>query len=135
MLRKRLGADPAWRVASAGIIAVDGFPATGASVQVLGEIGIDAGGHRSQCITRRLVRDPLLVVGMTAGHVEELRRLYPAARERIRLMRSFSGGPIANDVVDPIGMSVDVYRETRDEIDAELPDLILYLKELAAESV
>ena len=129
LLRNRLGGCSPWQVMSAGIMALDGLPVTGAAAQVLMEKKIDASGHLSRCINHAITDSAVLLIGMTEEHVDGLRRLYPDAKERIRLMRSFSTGP-SGDVADPIGMPVDVYRKTRDEIDAELPDLILYLMEL-----
>ncbi|NLB59682.1 MAG: hypothetical protein GX806_01170, partial [Lentisphaerae bacterium] len=71
---------------------------------------------------------PLIVV-MTASHMQELQRRFPAARDRAYLLSSFDPAGNNRDIADPIGFNMAIYRQTCAAIDAFLPDLILYLKE------
>jgi hypothetical protein len=45
------------------------------------------------------------------------------------LLKSFGVAQSAADIYDPVGEDLEVYRCVRDEIDAALPDLILYMME------
>jgi len=130
LLRDRLGADSAWEVESAGLSAFDGLPASRAAVQVLAERNIDMSQHSSRMISRELVDYSSLIVVMTASHLVGLRSFYPASVEKSFLLKSFERDGHGGDVDDPIGSSVAVYREIRDEIEKALPGLILFMKEL-----
>lgn len=46
---------------------------------------------------------------------------------KVFLLKSFGVAQCATDIYDPVGESPKVYRRVRDEIDAALPDLILYI--------
>ncbi len=129
LFRARLGEDHGWKAVSAGTAAVPGWPASEEAVYALREMGIDARGHRSQPLTRGLIETSALVVTMTARHRDEVIRLCPTAADRTRLLTSFGLSAKSMDVPDPIGMSLDVYRHTRDVLDSAMADVILTLME------
>lgn len=58
------------RVQSAGLLQ-GGSPASGHSVDVLRERGLDLTAHRSQTMTPELLRAATLIVGMAREHVRE----------------------------------------------------------------
>ncbi len=129
LFRARAGTALGWQAVSAGVLAFPGAPASAEAVAALREKGIDLSGHRSRPVTRDLVEQADLIVAMTAGHRDELRRRFPAAADRIRLLHAFGTQAVEADVSDPIGQSMDVYRHVRDEIDSSLADLILFVRE------
>jgi hypothetical protein len=53
---------------------------------------------------------------------------YPEAVEKVRLLKSFDRKASGIDLRDPIGMSRDVYRGIRNEIEQALPGLIAQLE-------
>jgi protein-tyrosine phosphatase len=59
-----------------------------------------------------------------------LQTLHRDAREKVFLLRSFD--PVADDgdLDDPIGATVDTYRQTRDAIESALPGLVDFMREL-----
>ena len=128
LLRKRLGNDSEWEVASAGTATVDGLPASERAVEAMKEKGIDMSGHVARCVTMGHVRSAAFVIAMATQHRDELLRRFPEAEGKVFLLKSVGTAPGA-DVADPIGMSLDTYRSTRDEIDADLADLTIFLHE------
>ncbi len=76
-----------------------------------------------------MVEEAAVIAAMTAGHVLDIRTRFPGAGVKTRLLTSFSRSAASDrDIADPIGCSVSVYREIRDEIDAALLDMILFLQ-------
>src|SRR3954468_11679453 len=66
---------PEVEVASAGTSAWDGAPASDGSLLVGMERHMDLGGHRSQQLTRALVRDSDLILVMGPHHLERVQAL------------------------------------------------------------
>lgn len=131
LLRQRLKDQPHVTVSSAGLMGVEGQPASPEAITVLAEKGVDLKPHRSRGLTKDSVRSATMIVVMTAAHREAVLRDYPEAASRLRMLTSFGAGgeKRAVDIPDPIGMSEQVYRRVRDQIDGALSDLILYLAE------
>jgi protein-tyrosine-phosphatase len=134
LLRERLGSDTSWKVASAGTSAISGFTASGYAVEALAELDIEMRGHLSAPLTDELVGSCDVILGMTRMHVDEILGRYPQAKDKVFLLTSFRESAGGTDVVDPIGMSLEVYRGIRDAIDAELPDVIRFLVECGGSS-
>jgi protein-tyrosine-phosphatase len=128
LLRHRLGPDSGWTIRSAGISATDGMRASLAAFKALREFGIDMSDHTSRALTRTLVNEAELIVVMTSEHRDEIRRRFPDVMDKVRLVTSFGSGVRGEGIIDPIGMSVDVYSRVRDEIDSALPGLMEHLK-------
>jgi tRNA threonylcarbamoyl adenosine modification protein (Sua5/YciO/YrdC/YwlC family) len=129
LLRRWLGSDSSWDVGSAGVSTYDGMLASEAAVAALQEEGLDASGHRSRQLTQALVDAADLVVVMTQSHRRIILAQFPKARDKVVLLNEFNSSRRDEDVEDPIGMSLDVYRQIRDEMNAAMPDLVLHLHE------
>lgn len=129
LFRARMPEETGWTAASAGIAAGTGWPASEEAVMALREKGINAEAHRSQPVTRALLAGSDLIIAMTGRHHEEIIRLEPGAASRTLLMTAFGTAGKAKDIPDPIGMPLDVYRTTRDVLDAAIADIILYIME------
>jgi glycine hydroxymethyltransferase len=115
---------------SAGIGAGPGQPPSPHAVDVMGELNIDIRNIRSKPLMADLVRRADFIFVMTYGHLDSMLLLFPAAAEKTFLLREFETElPVMErEVSDPIGLSREVYRRTRDEIRAALPrvlDLVL----------
>ncbi|MDI6774592.1 MAG: low molecular weight protein arginine phosphatase [Verrucomicrobiota bacterium] len=126
LLRARLGPRSEWTVASAGLSAWTGMPASQSAIDALRERGIDMTGHRSRALDRERIDASSVIVVMTNSHRDQIRRLYPEAVERVFLLRSFDPAAEDEDLEDPIGGSPEQYRRVRDQIEAALPDLIAF---------
>lgn len=129
LLRHHLRNDAEYIISSAGLHAASGLMASAAAIEVLREKGIDLTMHRSRQLTKEMAAGAGLIAAMTNGHVQNIRAHFPAAGGKTRLLTSFGRSASAgHDIRDPIGCSTAVYREIRDEIDAALLDMILFLQ-------
>ncbi|MFC1498403.1 low molecular weight protein arginine phosphatase [Verrucomicrobiota bacterium] len=128
MLRERLKPDSDWTVSSAGLAACLWISASYAAIDVLAEHDIDMGGHKSKPVNRELVDEASLIVVMTLSQHKEMRMLFPDAAEKVFYLRHFDPEAEEKDIIDPIGASIEVYREIYDKIDSALPGLIEFLK-------
>jgi len=133
LLRRRLGKQIDWQVGSAGLFTGNGMAASLPAVEVLREQTIDLTPHRSRVVTKDIIDAATLIVVMTVTHAVELKRRFPETQDRIYLLKSFDPGCGGGDIPDPLGGTIAQYRIIRDEIEAALPDLILYLKSYAGE--
>jgi len=129
LLRHRLSENTTWAVASAGVFAMDGAPASLEAVHALADLGVDGSGHRSHMLTLDLIESATLLAVMTDSHKQQILSHFPEAAGKVFRLTEFGVGGAGEDIADPIGQSVNVYRQTRDQIDRALPDLILYMKE------
>jgi len=100
---------------SAGTLNIDGSPASVEAIEVMREIGIDLGGHRSRGIGPDDVHRADWIVAMTHGHLEELAQRFPGGGATRVLLRAFEAGttaqPDPSDLDDPMGRPVGFYRE------------------------
>ncbi|MEM8836090.1 MAG: Sua5/YciO/YrdC/YwlC family protein [Planctomycetota bacterium] len=101
------------RVLSAGAFAAPGAPATPEALEALREMGITLRDHASTPLTRELLERADVIYAMTEPHLLAALDIDPAARDRIALL-----DPDGDDVPDPIGHPMDVYRATAHTIHA-----------------
>ncbi|GAB4521087.1 MAG: hypothetical protein Tsb0013_24490 [Phycisphaerales bacterium] len=101
----RGGAD--FFVASAGVAAGSGAPATPEAIRAIEHIGVTPIDHRSTPLSEAMVERAEAVFGLTASHVDAIRAMAPDAGDKIRLL-----DPTGADVPDPIGQGPEVYLET-----------------------
>lgn len=127
LLRSRLPADHGWTVSSAGVSAVNGVGPSRQAVQVMKEFGVNMTGHRSRRLDAGIAHGADLLVVMTDGHRQEIKKAFPETVGNVYLLRTFMPGGKEGDIIDPIGLSEDVYRAVRDEIDVALSGLIAFM--------
>ncbi len=117
LVAKRLGCQPdeidqhGVVVASAGLAAWAGGPASGHAVEIVAEEGADLRNHESQPLTESLVRQADVILTMTASHRAALLAQFPEAGGRVALL-----SPDRRDVIDPIGGSLETYRKCAGQI-------------------
>jgi protein-tyrosine phosphatase len=158
LLRHHLGDDAALAVASVGTIGWNGYPATPHAVEVLAERGIDLRAHVSRKISRADVERADLIVAMTRKHGWAVVAHEPAAASRTFLLGEITrlarthrrdGASVRNwvesigeqrpihkpighagdEIHDPVGESIDVYRSTAAVLDRLLAELASSLRE------
>ncbi|MFM9026048.1 MAG: Sua5/YciO/YrdC/YwlC family protein [Planctomycetaceae bacterium] len=102
-------------VTSAGMAAWPGGRASEHAITVAGEMGGDLGGHESQPLTEALVKQADVILTMTGAHQAALLAQFPEAGGRVTLL-----SPDRQDVIDPIGGSLDTYRRCARQIHGHL---------------
>ena len=116
---------------SAGLGAIDGASPSVHSVTAMQELGIDITNQRSAQITAEMVAESDYIFGLASGHVDNLIRFFPQARERIFLLREFvealpSG---RKDIADPIGGDLEIYKVCRNQIKEGIEALIPFVNQ------
>lgn len=111
-------------VASAGVGAGDGIPISEETVGALKRLGIEHDGT-SKRLTAEMVRKATVVLGMTDGHVAEIRRILGAAdgNEKNRVELVDPEGPVE----DPIGLGQAAYDRLARQFTRLLPQRLAEL--------
>ncbi|MEX2316896.1 MAG: L-threonylcarbamoyladenylate synthase [Pirellulales bacterium] len=100
-------------VASAGLSAAAGCPPANEAVQVMRDHGLDLSRHEAQPFTDQLARHADYILTMTHGHQQAIVQRWPAAAERTWMLL-----PDEADVADPIGQTLNAYRQCAEQISA-----------------
>lgn len=109
---------------SAGLYAASGVPLSSGSAEVLKERGISS-DHTSQPLSQDLVDWADVVLTMTRSHRDYAKELYPDAKDKIFTLKEYATkGAVDEDIQDPFGAPVEVYRETADEIEKYIQKII-----------
>jgi protein-tyrosine-phosphatase len=132
--RQQTGTGDEIRVGSAGISAFDGQLASQYSEEVMQQEGIDISDHASRMLTPEIIAEASHIFGMTRSHRDAVQMMFPAAREKVFVLREFLVGADADfdlDVSDPIGGSLEEYVRTRNLIKEALPSVTSFINETA----
>lgn len=114
-------------VFSAGIAAFPDMPASPEAVEVMSEMGIDLGGHRASALVPEDVESADLILTMTEAHRDFVRRMVPGTEEKVYTLGEFAGR--GEEVPDPFGRSLDVYRQSAEVIKDLVIQALVRLKE------
>ena len=115
--------SPNLKVVSAGTYASAGCPASEHAVVVAAEEGIDIGNHRSNPLTIDMVAAADLILTMEHSHAVTIRNIWLEAPQTVELKcfgRDNSECYGNTEIMDPIGMGVEVYRSVFREIHQEI---------------
>lgn len=106
-----------FEVISAGVAAVDGYPATDHAREAVKLWDGDLENHSSQKLTSELIDRADLIFGMTPHHVQAILAESEKAKGKTFLLKNFPDpSPDGEGVDDPIGGPLDRYNETFIEI-------------------
>jgi tRNA threonylcarbamoyl adenosine modification protein (Sua5/YciO/YrdC/YwlC family) len=100
-------------VLSAGIMMLEGLTATEEVKGLLAREGIDVSAHRSQMVTRDMLKKSDIILVMEKLHEKRILELVPEAKNRLFLLKEFA--KINNnelDIADPIGRPYEFYAQT-----------------------
>lgn len=103
-----------WRIESAGVWAVSGYSATDFAHRTMKELGLDLADHRSQPVTESLIDKFNLILCMENDQVNFLKRNFPDSKEKVFLLSEMTGQNL--DIRDPVGYSLDDYKNTAVDI-------------------
>jgi len=119
-------------VDSAGTLGIQDAPASKEAVEAMGEFGVDLSAHRSKGLRASDLQTTDLVITMEHRHLEYLAFHHPEGSDERLLLRAFEkrSRPDSNalDLEDPMGYSLEFYREQIPLIRRCVDHLILYLK-------
>jgi protein-tyrosine phosphatase len=106
-------------VHSAGTMTLQGVaPAPSAQI-VTAEHGIDISGIRSRVVTREMIRDADIIFVMEKAHKRFLLGFEPSARRKVHLLKSFGKSRMEEEVSDPMGGELELYRHCYEELERE----------------
>lgn len=118
------------QVASAGVGAWDGSPASEGAVRAAAANGLDLSEHASTFLTPELVESADLILTMSASHAA--RALDLGAGERVAMLTSFASGGEADEtaagIPDPIGGPDAEYAATFAVLDELVEEVLARLE-------
>ena len=102
-------------VRSAGIRALNGYPPTNETIEVMKEAGIDSSGFKSTGITDELIKEADLILVMSTIHKLEIIKRVPAAASKTFLLSDYGRDDkgyrtVNQEIPDPIGLPVLAYK-------------------------
>ena len=108
VLKVRAGAKDRYRIVSAGTRAKNGKRAEPMAQEVMREVHLDLGEHRTQPLNPGLLDVADWIFTMTRAHRESILGVMPECRDRIRLLSDRG-----QDIPDPVNKSLEHYRYIR----------------------
>lgn len=118
-------------VSSAGMYALPGAPAAELTVQVLTEKNISAQNHQTVSVSAELMKKKDLILTMTLEQRDSLRNLYPSFANKIFTLKEYTVG-FLSDIKDPLGSSIEVYRQCLETINQSLLSLKAKIEKINA---
>lgn len=110
MVKSHSSHPEAWRIESAGVHAFNGMNATPFAVRAVEDIQEDASHHVSRIFTCDLGANFALILCMQKYHQSLIQNACPAISDRVYLVSEMEEK--ADEIVDPVGMSLTTYKET-----------------------
>lgn len=108
---------------SAGLWTQDGLAASPEAIQAMSQYGLDISRHCSQQVTEDLVRQADLILAMTRSGKDELQMRYPFAKKKVFTLPEFAGYQ-QEEITDPFGCGLDVYRQTASQLQRMIDRII-----------
>jgi protein-tyrosine-phosphatase len=102
-------------VSSAGIAAINGFPPTRETAEVMKEEGVDVTAYRSAKLDENIVKEAGLILVMEEMHREFIDTTYPEGSFKTYLLKEYGvkdelNFPESKGISDPIGRPIEFYR-------------------------
>ena len=114
LIVKKKAQSEDWRIESAGVWAINGFPAADFAIRAMRDIGLDLKNHHSRPVTESLLEEFCLVLCMENEQASFLKRNFPLAKDKFFLLSELAGD--TKEIQDPVGHSMDIYRNTVNEM-------------------
>ncbi|MDP2981612.1 MAG: L-threonylcarbamoyladenylate synthase [Candidatus Omnitrophota bacterium] len=107
------------RIDSAGTSTFAGIGAAPNTASVLKEEGIDVSGHIGKNINKDILKRSDIIFVMERLHKSVIMSMIPEIKDRVRLLKE------GVDIPDPIGRSIEEYRNVLGVIKQEVEDIFL----------
>ncbi|MDP4092427.1 MAG: low molecular weight protein arginine phosphatase [Bacillota bacterium] len=135
------GGSDFYKAESAGITAYEGENASAASISVMKKLwNIDISNHRARIVNRKRIEEADLVLTMTRNHKEMIVSAFPGIKDKVFTLKEYAygkenKGPMQEydyslDVMDPFGMSDEIYCSCSKEIKVCIEKLIEKLRKI-----
>lgn len=105
-----------YQAESAGTSARSGVPMADNAAAALRELGFSAGEHISSPLNEESLRSASLILAMTPRHAERLRNTPVDLEDRLRLLTHYAGQSSEQEITDPYGHTMAVYRASVNQI-------------------
>lgn len=116
------------KVQSAGVFALEGDEASDGAIKVMHESGIDIEGHRAQRLTPSMIREADIIFAMTKNHRDAILSIYPSAADKTYVLSEYGARFDKQlkgiEIGDPYGQSVEIYRQSAQDINKILEAII-----------
>ena len=129
--------DELIHISSAGILGIDGEPASDFAITVAQENGLNLESHRSQGISPDMIKESDIILCMTLDHSEKLKYLYPDQGDKIFPLKEYliKEDLLSYSIEDPIGLSIDFYRKVFVDIKIEIERIYPFIKKMAQATI
>jgi protein-tyrosine-phosphatase len=117
------------KVASFGLAAEAGLPASTNSVKAMQRIGLDVSGHQSRLLTQADVDRSVVIFGMTESHLAALHSRFDVLPDFVLLLRDVLPTDVPRDIPDPFGGGYRDYEECRDSMVEAIPAMVEFLRQ------
>ena len=114
LLGHALRGQEGYKVASAGLGALVGHPASEHSVALMEELGLDISAHRARQLHPDMVHAADLVLVMEAGHKRSIDEADPTARGKVHRLGEWQD----TDIDDPYRQPRAAYEDALRDIEA-----------------
>lgn len=134
-LKEAGGAFDTLEVASAGVAAIDGMPASTHSITAAQALKLDLKGHQSQALSAGLLERAYAIFGMTQSHVDILQASFPGLGQHVYRLREFLPQESGREIPDPYGQNLTAYQNCLSSMHAAIPSVIGFLQERLAKDL
>lgn len=131
-LKEAGGALDTLEVASAGVAAIDGMPASTHSISAAQALKLDLEGHQSQALSAGLLERAYAIFGMTQSHVDIVQASFPGLCQHVYRFREFLLQENGREIPDPYGQNLTAYQNCLSSMQAAIPSVIGFLQERLA---
>lgn len=118
-----------YQVASAGVAAMPGQPASRHTADILDAAGIDMSHFSSQPVTAALIDSVTHIFAMGMHHIAAIEAEFPEAADKVFLITEFAADDKlrGRDIVDPFGMNRSAYENLRSVLEQILPSVKAFI--------
>ncbi|HEX3015229.1 MAG TPA: low molecular weight protein arginine phosphatase [Desulfobacteria bacterium] len=117
-----------WQFSSAGLMAVEGSPASLNAQKAVREFGLELASHRARPLNPELLEAADLVLTMTGAQRGSLLEQVPSVAAKVHTLYEFAFGT-TQDIRDPYGWELVIYRKTANEIRNAVKRIVTKLAE------
>lgn len=116
------------KVDSAGVFAMEGSRASKEAIEILKKEGIDISSHRAKMVNKELLDGSDLILTMTRSHKAALINNYSGVQGKVYTLKEYAFG-LEEDIMDPYGMGLRAYEESKKEIEEALEKIAEKIQE------